>query len=110
MHRTHMSVVVEIADQKQAGGDHSGNHAGAMHPDFLLANQYSSRSDKYRARAIQAGIERRKDVEVYGHIQAAGRLLRRLAIMNPAKNTTAVKAVSTAMEGHNVSVVAGWVS
>ena len=105
-----MRVVVEVADQEQAGGDYGGNHASAVQPDSLLANQHSSRGDEYRARAIQAGIERREDVEVYCHNQAAGSVLRRLTIRNPAKNTTAVKAVRTAMEGANAKVVAGWVS
>src|SRR5579859_667260 len=77
-----------------------------MQGDHLFANQGAASEEQYGAGAVETGIHDREDVVIHCH-QAAGTVLLRLAMINPAIKTTAENAASTPIEGQSGSRVCG---
>src|SRR6478672_10505834 len=67
MHRTHVRVVVQIADQKDTRRGKRCNHACSVQLDLLTRDQRPSRGDQDGARAIQRGVEGGEEA-VIGHL------------------------------------------
>src|SRR5882724_1352689 len=57
MHRAHVRMVIEIADQKNARCRKRGNHARAMQPDLLTCYQRPPCSNQDCAGAVKRGIQ-----------------------------------------------------
>ena len=64
VNRSHMRVVVEIADEKNAGGCESGDHRGAVLFRVAALNEVVSDGEQDGSDAIQSGIDRWEDAVV----------------------------------------------
>src|ERR1700690_4471523 len=70
---------VQIARQKQSGGNHGGDHASAMGSDFAAHNQAAANQQQNRAASVQTSDQGR-EVSVLLRDQAAGLMVRRFTI------------------------------
>src|SRR5206468_8337695 len=86
------------------GGGYRGNHASPVQANSFLMDQDPSGGDQDGAGPVKSGVDCRENVVIHRH-QAAGTVLLRLAITNPAMKTSTVNPVKTAMEGHRVREV-----
>src|SRR5882672_3335067 len=61
-----ISVIRQIANQKNNRGAECGNHAVAVRDDFFLADENKSCREKNRAQAVERGVDGGQIVDAHG--------------------------------------------
>ena len=95
---------VHITCQKQSGGNHGGDHAGAMSGEFAAHNQAAANQQQNRARPVQTSDQGRK-VGVLFRNHAAGFVVRRFTIIKQSANMQIVNRTNANIDvGREVTI------
>ncbi len=101
---TNLIMEIQVARQKQSGGNYGGDHASAMGGDFAAHNQAAASQQQHRAGPVQTRDQRR-EVGVLLRDHAAGLVLRRFTMKNDNPNmATANRPRADIETGSEVSV------
>ena len=92
----YMRVEINVANQKQSRGYYRRDHAGPVSGDAAARDHVAAGNQKHRAGSVQTSDQRRKECVFLGD-QAAGLLVRRLAIRNASPNITRENNSNVAM-------------
>ena len=101
---TNVIMEIQVARQKQSGGNHCGDHASAMGCDFAAHNQAAANQQQNRTGSIQASDQPR-EVGILLRNHAGGLVVRRFTMKKDKLNMAAANRPSAVMEkGREVSV------